>query len=300
MQPVGLIGMGRVGQQLALNLLAAGAEVIGCDVAPRRQFVEAGGTLVTTPRRVAEAARIILQSLPGPEALREVVDGGDGLAGSCGHEHVIADLSFYRLAEKQAAANRLLERGAILLDCQITGTPEMLARREGNIFISGDSAAAQRCRSVFGAAMDRYTFVSTEFGAATRLKIANNLLVALNTVAAAEALALAVDAGISPEIAIEVIGNGAGQSQMFAQRAPLMVRHDYPASSSTLGSFEIYLDGIEQALGQSNQAGALTKTALQIYRRAIAEGRGGQDMACVYEIVSAPSFGAEEAAEFRH
>jgi 3-hydroxyisobutyrate dehydrogenase-like beta-hydroxyacid dehydrogenase len=128
--------------------------------------------------------------------------------------------------------------------------------------------------------------VSAQFGAATRLKIANNLLVALNTVAAAEALALAVAQGIDPDVAIQVIAAGAGQSQMFTQRAPLMVRRDYPGTSSTLGGFEIYLDAIEEELGRTKGNATLARAALHIYRQALADGRGSQDIACVYEVVT--------------
>lgn len=298
--PIGFIGLGRIGEQLALNLLSAGVEVVGCDLSPRPRFLEAGGRLVRTPRQVAQVAEIILQSLPGPEALREVIGGRDGLMQTCSSDHTVADLSFYRLADKKAAADRLRERGVILLDCQITGTPEMLACRAGTIFVSGDWAAAERCRKVFAAAVDRQTFISEEFGAATRFKTANNLLVALNTVAAAEALALALASGINPQTALEVIGNGAAQSQMFVQRAPLMVQRDYPGTSSTLGSFEIFLDSIEDDLNQTRQSAALTKTALQIYRQAMAAGRGAQDIACVYEIVAPSPMVADSAAALRH
>jgi L-threonate 2-dehydrogenase len=299
-QSVGLIGLGRIGQQLALNLLAAGTEVIGCDLAPRPRFVQAGGVLAATPRQVTANAQIIIQALPGADALREVLDGRDGLIESCGRDHVIADLGFYQVVAKRAAADRLRESGAILLDCQITGTPEMLARRAGSIFISGDAGAAGRCRPIFAAALDRHVFVSADFGAATTLKIANNLLVALNTAAAAEALALAVGRGIDPNIALEVMGNGAGQSQMFSQRAPLMVRRDYPGVSSTLRSFAVYLDAIEDELGRSKRNALLAKAALQIYRRALADGRGAEDMACVYEVVSTASSGRTEQAELWH
>jgi 3-hydroxyisobutyrate dehydrogenase len=289
MERIGFIGLGRIGEQLALNLLSAGVEVVGCDLSQRPRFLEAGGSLVETPRQVAQVAEIILQSLSGPEALREVIGGRDGLMRACGPDHILADLSFYRLADKMAAADQLRELGAILLDCQITGTPEMLARRAGSIFISGDAAAAARCQKVFAAAIDHQTFISAEFGAATRLKTANNLLVALNTVAAAEALALALAGGINPQTALDVIGAGAGQSQMFLQRAPLMIQREYPATSSTLGSFEIFLDSIEDDLKRARQSGPLAKVAMQIYRQAIAAGHAAEDMACIFEIVAPPA-----------
>lgn len=161
----------------------------------------------------------------------------------------------------------------------------MLAERRGVIFVSGDRSAAERCAPVFGAAVARTAFVG-EFGAATRLKTANNLLVALNTAAAAEALALAQSAGIDPQLAIEVMSAGAGQSQMFAQRAPLMAQRCYDGKSSQLATFTVYLDLIEAELRRSAIEAPLARAAVALYRQAIAAGFGANDMACVYELIA--------------
>jgi 3-hydroxyisobutyrate dehydrogenase len=200
---------------------------------------------------------------------------------------VIADLSTYPLGDKMAARDRLATRGAHFLDCQITGSPEMLVEGRGVIFASGDHAAAKRCAPIFAAAVARNFFVG-EFGAATRLKTANNLLVALNTAAAAEALALAVSAGIEPQLAIEVMGAGAGQSQMFAQRAPLMAERSYEGKSSQLATFTVYLDLIEAELRRSAVHAPLAMAAVALYREAIAAGFGANDMASIYELIAPP------------
>jgi 3-hydroxyisobutyrate dehydrogenase-like beta-hydroxyacid dehydrogenase len=282
---VGLIGLGRIGGQLALNLLGSGATVFGFDVVAKPAFMTAGGQFLASPAEVADAAAIILHSLPNVSALNAVIDGPDGLFHHCGPQHVIADLSTYSLADKTAARDRLATRGACFLDCQITGSPEMLVERRGVIFASGDRAAAKRCESIFAAAVARNFFVG-EFGAATRLKTANNLLVALNTAAAAEALALAVSAGIEPQFSIEVMGAGAGQSQMFGQRAPLMAVRSYDGKSSQLATFTVYLDLIEAELRRSAVHAPLATAAVALYRQAIAAGFGANDMACIYELIA--------------
>jgi 3-hydroxyisobutyrate dehydrogenase len=282
---VGLIGLGRIGGQLALNLLASGVTVFGFDVAAKPNFVAAGGRFLRSPAEVAETASLVLQSLPGVAALNAVIDGPDGLLQHCGPQHVIADLSTYPLTDKVAARDRLATRGACFLDCQITGSPEMLVERRGVIFASGDRPAAERCEPIFAAAVARHFFVGP-FGAATRLKTANNLLVALNTAATAEALALAVSAGIEPQLAIDVMGTGAGQSQMFAQRAPLMAKRSYEGKSSQLATFTVYLDLIEAELAESKLDAPLARAAVALYRQAIAGGFGANDMACVYELVA--------------
>jgi len=284
---VGLIGLGRIGGQLALNLLASGLEVLGFDIAAKPAFVAAGGKFLHSPAQVADGAAIILHPLPDVAALDQVIDGTDGLAGRCGPQHIIADLSTYPLVDKVRARDRLAARGACLLDCQITGSPEMLIERRGVIFASGDRAATERCEPIFAAAVARQFFVG-EFGAATRLKTANNLLVALNTAAAAEALGLAVASGIDPRLAIDVMGQGAGQSEMFAQRAPLMAERSYDGTSSQLSSFAIYLDLIDAAFADSSLDAPLAKAAVARYRQAIAMGFGACDMACVYELVHPP------------
>ena len=76
---VGLIGLGRIGGQLALNLLAAGATVFGFDVVAKPAFVTAGGQFLASPPDVADAASIILHSLPSVSALNAVIDGPAGL-----------------------------------------------------------------------------------------------------------------------------------------------------------------------------------------------------------------------------
>jgi 3-hydroxyisobutyrate dehydrogenase len=283
-EAVGLIGLGRIGGQLALNLLASGVNVLGFDIVAKPAFVAAGGTFARSPADIADRASIILHSLPSVIALDHVLDG---LAGHCGPQHVIADLSTYPLADKVRARDRLAATGTCFLDCQITGSPEMLVERRGVIFTSGDRIAAARCEPIFVAAVAKQFFVG-EFGAATRLKTANNLLVALNTAAAAEALALAVEGGIDPQLAIEVMGAGAGQSQMFTQRTPLMAERRYDGKSSQLASFTVYLDLIEAALAKSHLDAPLAKAAAALYRRAIAAGFDACDMACVYELVHPP------------
>jgi L-threonate 2-dehydrogenase len=284
---VGLIGLGRIGGQLALNLLASGVTVFGFDVVDKPDFVAAGGRFLRSPAEVAAATSVILQSLPSVAALEAVIEGPGGLLHCCEPQHVIADLSTYPLADKQAAGDRFAARGGCFLDCQITGSPEMLVERRGVIFASGDRAAAACCEPIFAAAVARNFFVG-EFGAATRLKTANNLLVALNTAAAAEALAVAVSAGIDPQLAIEVMGAGAGQSQMFAQRAPLMAERSYDGKSSQLATFTVYLDLIEAELGRSVIDAPLARAAVALYRQAIAAGFGANDMACIYELIASP------------
>jgi 3-hydroxyisobutyrate dehydrogenase len=284
MPAVGLIGLGRIGSRLAANMLAEGLDVVGCDVVAKPEFEAAGGRFVRTPADVARATDLILHSLPDAASLAAVLEGADGLLAHCGPRHIVADISAYMLADKVAGGERLAKVGTVFLDCQISGSPEMLVQKRGVIFVSGDRAAADKCSVAFAAAVPKHIYVGP-FGAATRLKTANNLLVGLNTAAAAEALAMAVNAGIDPKIAIEVMGTGAATSQMFVQRAPMMAKREYPNASSTLVSFTIFLDLIEAELAGSSIHAPLARAAVDLYRRAIASGLGDSELSSIYELI---------------
>ncbi len=118
--------------------------------------------------------------------------------------------------------------GVVLLDCEIGGTPPMIAQRKGVVFISGDSVASDTSTPVFKGFAD-LAFYLGKFGTALKMKISANHLVAVNTLAVAEALVL-----------------GTKATSM----------HKPPMNS-----------------------------AATYYERAIAEGRGEQDIAAMFEII---------------
>ncbi len=232
---IGLIGLGIMGGAIAANLLKGGFRVVGYDVDSERcaALSEAGVEIATSPRDVVLAARIVLTSLPHEKALasttRAIVEAG--VSG-----RTIVEMSTMTIEAKQAAESALREVGHILLDCPLSGTGAQARTRDLTVYASGDTCAIADCAPVFEA-FAKLHFDLGAFGNGSRMKYIANLLVFVHNVAAAEALVLAMKAGLDPARVIEVVKLGAGGSRMLEIRGPMMASGDF---DSVTAGFPMY------------------------------------------------------------
>ena len=284
-ESVGVIGLGNMGGAMARNLLEAGFEVTGLDIDRARvaTFESAGGTVAGSPAEVSHAADIVLLSLPNVGALEEVLHGPGGLAGE-GREGVICiESGTFPQAAKNAAREALEERGIHLLDCTVSGTGSQARERDIVLYTSGPADQLDRCTGVFEAIAKAWPRVG-DFGAGSVMKFVSNLLVAVHTVAAAEALTLAVKCGIDPQAALELIAAGAGQSRMLEVRGPLMAAGEYDIGSASVDTLAKDTEIILDFAGTQNSPVPLLSLAGTFLRAAAANGLNDKDPAIVREI----------------
>src|SRR5215470_6286522 len=245
MAPVGIVGLGLLGSAVAGRLCAAGRDVVGHDVvAERQRALEAIGGLAAAAR-----GRTIVQMSTISPALTE------------------------RLARECAA------RGVDFLDCPISGTSGMVARGDGIIFVGGDPAVYERWRPMLETILPRAVHVGVA-GQAMVLKLVANLLVALHSAAAAEALAMVERAGLDVPQALELLGSSAATSRMLEVRGPLIAKRDFPAQMK-LDLFMKDLHLIQEAAATVGARVPLTDVAERLYAAALAAGHGSEDLAVV-------------------
>jgi putative dehydrogenase len=285
---IGMIGLGRTGLPIAINLIARGHAVRGVRRGAGDELVRAGGDMARTPRELAQASRLILSCLPSVDALDAVMAS---LLPALGPDHVIVELGSFPLAIKQAYRDQVAARGARFVDGEISGTPAMTAARASVILLAGDPAACEAARAVCRDASDHVRCVGA-FGAATRLKLIANLLVAVHTVAAAEAMLVVERGGIDAATAIDVLGLGAGASTMFRARAPRMAARQFTdPAPGPVAMLAAYLAPIEALADEVGAPVPLFSIAAGLMRDALAAGRGAHDIACVIELLAASSKG---------
>lgn len=279
---VGMIGLGNIGLPLAINLIRSGLEVVGYSRDNLDAFARAGGIAAASSMEVAAAAEVILHSLPSVEALEDVVHGPAGILKSLRRGAVVIELSTYPLEVKQQLAATLTSAGADLLDCEMSGTPAMVAARECVILMSGEQAVAQRLQPLLERAASRAAYLGP-LGTSLRFKLINNLLGALHLAAAGEAVHLCALAGIDPAMAVDLLGRGASSSAMLKERGPRMAEHRYSESNGTLVSLSKYLDLGEELLREMDAASPIIDAALPFFRKALAQGRGDEDTSVIFE-----------------
>ncbi|HTE54558.1 MAG TPA: NAD(P)-binding domain-containing protein [Kofleriaceae bacterium] len=284
---LGMIGLGRTGLPVAFNLLARGHAVVGYRRSDAADLVRAGGRAARSPREVADSADIILSLLPSAAALDDVMTGEHGLLAGLGPRHTVVELSSYPLAVKERYRDLVAARGATLLDGEISGTPAMTASRTAVVLVAGDRT---RCEAVLDVCRDAtdHAIYAGAFGSATRLKLVANLLVAVHTAAAAEALLLVERIGLDVPLAIEVLGLGAGSSAMFRARAASMAaRRFVDPAPGPVSMLSAYLPAIDALAASAGAPVPLFSAAAELLRAALGEGRGDQDIGCVIELLDA-------------
>ena len=295
--PVGVVGLGIMGSAMAVNLMRAGYRVIGYDVlaARRRDHRHAGGQVAPSCRAVATGASLIVCSLPSSEALLQT---SARLAESSRPPQIVIETSTLPIKVKQEARRQLGARGTILLDCPLSGTGVQARARDLVVYASGDRRAYRRAVPVLEGFARAHYFVGA-FGAGSKMKFVANLLVAIHNVAAAEALVLAMKAGLDPEMVVRVIGDGAGSSRMFQVRAPLMAKGDY---SDAMMKLEVWQKDMTIIADFARAVGCPTPlfaAAAPIYTAANAIGRPQDDTAAVCEVLERMAGGVRRKFKVR-
>lgn len=197
--PAGFIGLGQIGAPLANRLLRWPGGLVVCDVDPKatERFAAAGATVAPTPAEVARAgAGVISVMVRTEQQVRDVVLGPDGIAAAAAPGTVVAVHSTVSPAGIESLATDVAVHGVSVLDAPVTGG--FFAAHEGKIafMLGGEADAVERCRPTFEL-MSALIVHAGPVGAATRLKVARNLLTFVGYAAGGEAQRIAEAAGLS-------------------------------------------------------------------------------------------------------
>lgn len=281
---VGVIGLGIMGGAMARNLAAAGWQVTGFDTDPARRaaLAEAGIALAADAAAVAQAAPLLLTSLPKPAALAATAAA---IAKAGLPPRTLVETSTFTLADKQAAEAVLRGAGHVMLDCPLSGTGAQAVTRDIVVYASGDAAAIAALGPFF-AGFARAAHDLGAFGNGTRMKFVANLLVAIHNLAAAEAMVLAEKAGLDPAQVVGLVASGVGTSRVFELRAPMMAAKHYepPTMRNAMWSKDLAVIGEFAAALECPVP--LFSAVLPLHAATLADGRGGEDTAAVHAVLS--------------
>jgi 3-hydroxyisobutyrate dehydrogenase-like beta-hydroxyacid dehydrogenase len=281
MSSVGIVGLGLLGHAVAARLVAAGHGVAGFDVVPERidALTRLGGAGATSVAAVAKDADAVCTLLPSLAAVESAVLGPDGIVNVARPGTTVIQMSTISPALTERLARELTPRGVHFLDCPVSGTSAMVERGQGVIFVGGERAVFERWQPVLAAILPSPVFVGRP-GQAMMLKLVANLLVALHSAAAAEALVMARQAGLDLALVLEVPGAGAATSRMLEVRGPLIARGEFPAQMK-LDLFMKDLHLIQEAARDVHAPLPLTDVAERLYATVHAQGHGAEDLAVV-------------------
>ena len=283
---VGQIGLGIMGGAFARHLLAAGFNVIGYDIDPAamRAFTRAGGRTARSCAEVAARTRVLITSLPSPEAMEEAYFCKEGIAAGTRPGTIVIEASTMALELKESLRRRLARKRVTLLDCPISGTGAQAAAKDIAVYASGERRAFNRCRTVFDG-FARSTYYCGEFGVGSKLKFVANLLVTIHNLSTAEAMVVGEKAGVDLGLLYRVISDGAGASRMFQVRGPLMVRGRYLPAHMKSKIYQKDIDIIRAFVRRLKCPTPLFDGSIPYYTAALRQGFALDDTASIHAVL---------------
>jgi 3-hydroxyisobutyrate dehydrogenase-like beta-hydroxyacid dehydrogenase len=285
MQTVGLVGLGKIGLPIAENLIKSGYRVLGYRRSSLAEFEKIGGVPARSPADIAAQTDFVLTCLPSADALDEVVQGKNGLVHSARPGQIVVELGSHLIPDKERQIAPLAAKGAIFLDGEVGGTPGMVTARKAVVYLAGDAEAAKRAEQVARGFSDIVHYFGP-FGSASKVKLVNNLLVAIHIAATAEAMALGLKAGVDTDLMIKAVAAGSGGSTQFGIRAPWMAQRRFmPAQGDAIG-LSHYFELIGDLADRAGVATPLLDRAVELYERCIDMGFGGHDNAVMVDVIA--------------
>lgn len=278
----GFIGLGAMGLPMARSLARAGRLAGAWNRSVDKAAAlaaETGAPAFESPAALAASCDAVVTCVSADADVLEVVDA---IAPALAPGRIVIDCSTVSAATAREAARRLAARGAVFLDCPVSGGVEGARAGTLAIMCGGDAAAFERARPVLEA-MGRTVVHMGPSGYGQATKATNQIMCAGIIEAVGEAMAFARAEGLPLDKVIETLGKGAGSSWYFVQRAPYMARGEFPAG------FRVRLHAKDLRICQDMAArhGAplpVAERALALYRRLIEQGHGDEDISAVYRL----------------
>ena len=225
---IGFVGLGIMGRPMARNLLEAGYSVTGYDLFPEatEQVVAAGGKAGGSAKEAAAGASVTIVMVQDSANSEAAVLGPGGVLEGASEGSTIIDMSSIAPSTSQKLAAACEERGVDFLDAPVSGGEPKAIDGTLAIMVGGKAEVFERHVGLLQA-MGESIVLCGDYGAGNTTKLANQIIVAANIEAVAEALVLAKKAGLNPNTVFEAIRGGLAGSTVMDAKAPMMIEGNF-------------------------------------------------------------------------
>ena len=276
-QTIGFIGLGIMGKPMSKNLLKAGYPLVvhSRSRGPVDEVVKAGAKAATTPKEVAAQCDVLISMLPNSPDVERVALGKDGIIEGAKPGLVFIDMSTISPIVSKKVGEALAAKGVKMLDAPVSGGEKGAIDAALSIMVGGDKATFDTVLPNFQAMGKTITLLGP-LGMGGFTKLANQIIVAVNLTALAEALTLGKKAGLDRELLLTALGGGLAGSKCLEQKKPNYIAGTYnPGFKIDLHFKDLGLImESARALGVPLPATAVVQELFSAMR---VKGRGGLD-----------------------
>ena len=279
MMKVGMIGLGIMGKPMAKNLLKAGYDLTVSNFNKAADELVALGAKKADNAAIGESCDVVLTMLPNSPQVKEVMLGEDGVAAHMKPGAVFIDMSSINPVASKEIAAVLEAKGIDMLDAPVSGGEPKAIDGTLSFMVGGKQEVFDKYKSLLSA-MGSSVVRCGEVGAGNTTKLANQIIVACNIQALAEALTLAQKAGVDPASVFAAIKGGLAGSTVMNAKAPMMIEgNDKPGFK-----IDLHIKDLNNALDCAHAVGALvpmTAGVQEVLQWLHNQGEGQHDHSCI-------------------
>ena len=277
---IGLIGLGIMGKPMAKNLLKAGYDLTVSDLNQASvDEIVAAGAKAATNAEIGETCDVVLTMVPNSPQVKAVMLGEDGVAAHMKPGSVFIDMSSINPVASKEIAAELAKRGIEMLDAPVSGGEPKAIDGSLSFMVGGKQEVFDTYKPLLetmGASVVR----CGDVGAGNTTKPANQIIVACNIQALAEALTLAQKAGVDPELVFQAIKGGLAGSTVMNAKAPMMIAgNDKPGFK-----IDLHIKDLNNALDCAHTVGAplpMTAEVQEVLQWLHNNGKGQADHSAI-------------------
>jgi 2-hydroxy-3-oxopropionate reductase len=278
-ETVGFIGLGLMGRPMAKNLLKAGYPLVAHSrsQAPVDDLVAAGARAASAPAEVARQATRIITMVPDSPDVERVLEGPDGVFTAMQPGTIVIDMSSISPETARRLADRARSLGGAMLDAPVSGGDIGAIQGTLSIMVGGDAAdflAVKPILDVMGNP-DKVLHIG-EAGAGQLCKLCNQMVIGGTLAVVAEALALALKAGVDAEKVRSALLGGFAQSRVLEVHGERALKRTFKPGFKT----HLYakdMRNVVSTLAQHNVPAPVTAVVPQLLHATMAAGHGEDD-----------------------
>src|SRR3954468_2010183 len=284
MSKVGFIGLGIMGKPMAANLIKGGHMLYATSRSGvSQELTAAGATSCATAKEVAQKADIIITMVPDTPDVEKVLFGANGVAEGLSAGKIVIDMSTISPIETKAFAKRINELKCEYVDAPVSGGEVVAKNASLTIMVGASDATFEKVKPLFELMGKNITLVGGN-GAGQTCKVANQIIVALNIEAVAEALLFASKAGADPAKVRQALMGGFASSRVLEVHGERMIKRTFDPG------FRIELHAKDLAIALAGARAlqlSLPNTAhcQEMFNASFAAGEGGLDDSALVRVL---------------
>jgi 2-hydroxy-3-oxopropionate reductase len=291
---IGFIGLGIMGKPMAKNLLKAGHEVLCYDIVAENvaNVVAAGAKAAASCKAVAEQCPLVITMLPNSPHVKEAVLGPGGVLEGAKAGTILIDMSSIAPLASQEIARACGAKGVKMIDAPVSGGEPKAVDGTLSIMVGGDEELFKSVKDIL-LRMGASAVHCGPIGAGNTTKLANQIVVACNIAACAEAFMLAKKAGVEPARVLDAIKGGLAGSTVMNAKVPMMLQGNFKPGFK----IDLHIKDLANALDTGHGVGAplpLTAAIMEMMQTLKADGCGQNDhsaLAKYYAKISGTNIG---------